>query len=153
MSKWDKYGEKFLELRMKGMSYRRIAEEIAVSVTTLKAWGVKWNSEIKALAASRFGVFVDEYLIDIRSRLELRGQQIERLRDELEKRDLSDIETGELLRLFIRYVESAQKDAAPLRVEINSTMENYERILLKVAEVEVEDPRLPSPVEPETGKK
>lgn len=36
MSKWSDYGEKFLELRSQGMSYQKIAGEIAVSVTTLK---------------------------------------------------------------------------------------------------------------------
>lgn len=136
MSKWTDYGERFLELRAGGMSYRRITDHVSVSVTTLKAWGVKWQGEIEALAASRLEEFVKAHLLDVENRLKLRGRQLERIGLELETRDLSDMDTAQLLRVYLRYVESVQKDVDPIKVEVNSSMRDYEEIIRRCAKME-----------------
>ncbi len=136
MSKFEQYGEKFLELRSQGMSYRRIADEVAVSVTTLKKWGLEWEDKIQEMGQARLQAFVDQQLMDLESRLRLRGEQILSMQQELAARDLGEMESSLLLRLYLRYLESVQKEVAPLRVEVNSTMQNYEQILLRCAKVE-----------------
>lgn len=135
LSKWGEHGEEFLALRAQGMSYRRIADKLPVSVTTLKAWGQKFRLEIVRLSLGRAEAFVEAHLVDIRNRLELRAEQIQRIRKELGTRDFVDVETGALLRIYVRYLESVQKDVDPLKVEVNSTMQNYEQIILRCARV------------------
>lgn len=135
MSKWSDYGEKFLELRSQGMSYQRIAGEVAVSVTTLKKWGVQWESKIQELRGARLAAFVDQQLVDLESRLRLRGEQILRMRDELAARDLSNLNDSVLMRIYLRYLDAVQKEVQPLKVEVSNPMAAYESILLRCLEL------------------
>lgn len=139
LSKWPEYGDKFLELRSLGVSYRLIASQIPVSVTTLKVWGKKFNADITRLSLGRAAAFAEAHLVEIRNRLELRGEQIQRMRAELCSRDFSDMDTGTLLRHYVKYVDSVQKDVDPVRVEVSSTLQNYEQIMLRCAQVEPDE--------------
>ena len=135
MSKWSDYGEKFLELRSQGMSYQKIAEEVAVSVTTLKKWGIQWDSKVEKLKRDRLAAFVDQQLVDLESRLKLRGEQILRMRDELASRDLSKVNDSVLMRIYLRYLDAVQKEVQPLKVEVSNPMAAYESILLRCLEL------------------
>lgn len=131
MSKFDQHGEKFLELRSLGQSYLRISDQLPVSVTTLKAWGKKHNADLVRLSLGRVEAFVEANLLDVKNRLALRAEQIQRMRSELAARDFSQVDTAALLRYYLKYVDSAEKDVEPLKVEFTSTMESYEQIILK----------------------
>lgn len=133
LSKWSDYGEKFLELRAQGMSYQKIAGEVAVSVTTLKKWGVQWDSKVEELKRDRLAAFVDQQLVDLESRLRLRGEQILRMRDELAARDLSKVNDSVLMRIYLRYLDAVQKEVQPLRVEIANPLADYQRVLMQCA--------------------
>lgn len=133
MSKWDQYGERFMELRSLGSSYHRIASQMDISVTTAKTWGKRFSLEIQQLARARVAKFAEEHLQVLENRLILRSEMIVSMRDELLTRDLSDIDTATLLKVYLRYLDSAQKEVQPLRVEVNSNMLAYEKIMLKCA--------------------
>lgn len=137
MSKWTDHGERFLELRGKGISYSRIAKEIPVSVTTLKKWGQEWNDKIQELGRIRLATFVEEQLMTLEKRLELRAEQISRMRDELSSRDLSQLDDATLLRIYLRYVDAASKEVAPLKLElaVSSPLATYERVLIQCLEL------------------
>lgn len=139
MSKWAQHGEFFLELRSQGQSYRQIADQVPVSVTTLKAWGKKFGADLVKLALGRVEAFVEAHLLDVENRLALRGEQIQRMRSELATRDFTQVDTGTLLRHYVRYVESVQKDVDPVKVEFTSTMESYEQIILRCGKLVDED--------------
>lgn len=139
MGKWDQHGEKFLELRSQGQSYRRIADQMPVSVTTLKSWGKKFNADLVKLSLGRVEAFVEANLLDVQSRLALRAEQIQRMRLELAARDFTQVDTAALIRHYIKYVDSVQKDVEPVRVEFTSTMESYEQIILKCGRLVDED--------------
>jgi len=135
LRKWPVHGEKFLELRSQGLSYQAISLEIPVSVTTLKAWGRDHGAEVARLSLGRAEAFVEANLLDVQSRLKLRGEMLQKMRTELASRDFSKMETPALLRHYLRFVDSVQKDVEPVRVEVTSTMQNYEQILLRCARV------------------
>lgn len=137
MSKWNEYGERFLELRGKGISYSRIAKEIPVSVTTLKKWGREWSDKIQELGRVRLAKFVEEQLMTLEKRLELRAEQISRMRDELAARDLSQLDDGTLLRIYLRYVDAASKEVAPMKLEleVSNPLAAYERVLIQCLEL------------------
>jgi hypothetical protein len=138
VSKFAEYGERFLELRCQGFSYKTISKRIPVSETTLKKWGLEWADRLRELGDERLKLFVDQQLVELESRLRLRGEQILKLQRILDERDFEKLDDGQLLRLYLKYIDSVQKDVAPMRVEVSSTMENYSRILAEVVE-EVEE--------------
>ncbi len=135
MPKWTDHGERFLELRGKGISYSRIAKEIPVSVTTLKKWGREWNDKIQEIGRIRLATFVEEQLMTLEKRLELRAEQISRMRDELSSRDLSQLDDATLLRIYLRYVDAASKEVAPLKVEVTNPLATYENVLMQCLEL------------------
>ncbi len=137
LAKWDEYGERFLELRGKGVSYSRIAKEIPVSVTTLKKWGQDWLDKIQEIGRVRIATFVQEELITLEKRLELRAEQIQRMRDELATRDLSQLDDATLLRIYLRYLDAVGKEVAPLKlkVEVSNPLATYENVLFKILQV------------------
>lgn len=135
LSKWSEYGEKFLGLRSQGMSYRRIADEVAVSVTTLKKWGQQQDTRIQELSSARLATFVETQLMDLESRLKLRGEQILRIRDELAGRDLSKLDDSVLMRIYLRYLDAVQKEVQPLKVELTNPIAAYENVLIQCLEL------------------
>lgn len=142
MSKWDDHGQEFLRLRAEGRSYAKISRILPVSATTLKKWGIKWQVKIQELRAAHVATFVQEHLMELEHRLELRAEQISRMRDELANRDLGQLSTQELLRLELRYLDAAQKEVAPVKVEVSNPLAAYERVLVQCL-------HLPSGTEPE----
>ena len=137
MAKWDEYGEKFLELRAKGVSYAKISDEIPVSVTTLKKWSQDWRDKIRELSRARIEAFVEEQLVALEHRLQLRAEQIMRMRDALDGQDLSKLAPETLLQIYLRYVDAAGKDAAPqkVEVEVSNPLAAYERVLVQCLEL------------------
>lgn len=133
MSKWDQYGDRFMELRSLGSSYHKIASQLDISITTAKTWGKKFTLEIQQLARVRVAKFAEEHLQVLESRMILRSEMIVSMRDELLTRDLSEIDTPTLLRIYLKHLDSAQKEVQPLRVEVNTSMLAYEKIMLKCA--------------------
>jgi len=131
MSKWDEHGQEFLRLRAEGRSYAKIAGILPVSVTTCKKWGLKWQPKIEEMRAAHVSGFLKGHLMELEHRLKLRAEQISRLRDELADRDLGELSTQELLRLELRYLDAAQKEVAPLKVEVSNPLATYENILVQ----------------------
>jgi len=85
--------QKFLELRAQGKSLRAIEKEIGTGRQTLATWEHECKGELKNMQAIEFEALREEYSLTTRARLELLGGQLRRMREELEKRDLSDIPT------------------------------------------------------------
>jgi hypothetical protein len=106
-----------------------------VSVTSLKKWGREWNEKIQELGRVRLATFVDEQLMTMEKRLELRAEQIQRMRDELSARDLSQLDDATLLRIYLRYVDAAGKEIDPVKVEVVNPLATYERVLVQCLEV------------------
>lgn len=135
MAKWDDYGIRFLELRTGGKSYEKISKLIPVSVTTLKRWGGMLSVQIQELKDLRVSAFVQENVLVQERRLELVGEQVARMQDELADRDLREMTVEQLLRLYLRYLDGIRKEVEPVRVEVSNTVVNYENILEKILAV------------------
>jgi hypothetical protein len=95
--------QKFLELRAQGKSFRAIEIEIGTSRGTLAKWEQEYREELTNLKAIERDAMREKYLLTNQAQLELLGTQFTRLKEELEKRDLSDIPTPKLLELVLKY--------------------------------------------------
>jgi transposase len=130
---------RFIEMRAEGLSYRTIAEELGVSRATLVNWNREFADEIATVRAEGAAALHAKYLMMKEHRLQVFGEQLERIRDELRRRDLRDVGTAELLRLFLRCYRALSMEAEPKRLQVavglEAGMDRWEAIVEKVGVV------------------
>jgi transposase len=96
----DETKEQFIELRAKGLSFDNIAKELGVSKQTLINWSKELSLEVSNIKAIQLEALQEKYYILKEKRIELFGEKLKAINDELSKRDLSDIPTERLLDLL-----------------------------------------------------
>ena len=106
--------EQFLVLRAEGKTYDQIAQQMNASKRTLIEWGKELKSQIEDLRALRLEVLQEKYYILKEKRIELFGQNLQSLIDELSRRRLDRIPTAKLFDLVIKYASALKKDEQPL---------------------------------------
>ena len=94
--------ERFVELRAQGLSFSKIAEKLKVSKQTLINWSKDLQNDIANLREIELDDLRDQHNMSETTRIELIGGQLARIKEELAKRDLSDVPTATLLNLFIK---------------------------------------------------
>lgn len=135
MSRWAECGHEFMTLRSMGMSYARIAEKLGVSKTTLLKWGKEHEERLAEMGAKRLAAFLEQHLMDLESRLRLRGEQIRRMETELAARDFTELDIARLLRLYNQYLEGFRREVQIVKVEVTNPLAAYERILMQILEL------------------
>jgi hypothetical protein len=103
--------EKFLELRAKGWSFGRIAQELKTSKQTLITWSKELETEIANLKAIEIEALQEKFYMRKAQRIELFGEMRQAIKDELDKRDLSKLPTHMLFDLFIKYSNVLNNEA------------------------------------------
>ena len=104
ISKNDKK-ERFIELRAKEYSFDYIAKELRTSKPTLIVWSKELKVDISNLRELSRDSLREQFAISRKHRLKLLSNQLNRLQEELSKRDLGDVTTPQLLAMTIK-VES-----------------------------------------------
>ena len=107
----SKKQKQFIEMRAKGISYQKIANEIGVPNSTLINWGKKFSMEISNAHALELEVLQDEFYLLKERRIKLFGEKLKTISEEIEKRDLSDINTEKLFDLFFKMYKLLEKEA------------------------------------------
>jgi transcriptional regulator with XRE-family HTH domain len=108
--------QKFLELRAQGKSLRAIESEIGTNRGTLAKWEREYGDELRNLKAIEHDAMREKYFLTNQAQLELLGTQFTRLKEELEKRDLSDIPTPKLFELVLKYSTRLTEDFPAQRI-------------------------------------
>jgi len=101
---------RYIELRAQGMSYDKIARELEVSKQTLINWSKEFAIEIANLKAIELESLQERYYLTKSKRIEFLGKKLAAVQDELENRDLKDIQTDKLFDLFIKYTNALKKE-------------------------------------------
>jgi len=111
----DKAVQRFIELRVQGWVFTRIAAELKVPKSTLIDWSRRHQHTIANLTAIERENRLGEFLASSEGRMQKLGTQLRAAEIELAKRDLTTLSTGRLL----TYVEGLQrrllKEAGPMR--------------------------------------
>ncbi|HOD08588.1 MAG TPA: helix-turn-helix domain-containing protein [Myxococcota bacterium] len=102
--------ERFVELRAEGRSYADIAAALGVSKPTLIAWGRELRKEVANARTLRLDALFEQYAIAKAKRIEVFGKRLEAILTELDKRDLSDVATGQLLKLALDYLSKMKAE-------------------------------------------
>lgn len=140
--------ERFIELRAQGKTYKALAKTLGVCEQTLVNWNREFSDEIARLKAVEFGALYEKFFMLKAHRIQVFGEQLARIREEVSRRDLSSISTGELLRLLVRFYTALRSEVEPQRVELSggvelgaaAAMKRWEEIMAEITEYkEVED--------------
>ena len=98
--------EMFIEMRARGNSFDRIAKTINVSKSTLIAWSKQYKLDLQNYKNIKADALLDKYKMTKQHQLESLGEQLEKIRNEIKKRDLSDIPTSKLLDMEVKVLET-----------------------------------------------
>jgi transposase len=126
MTKVTKLDQKaqFIELRAKEVPYEKIAQELEVSKPTLIKWGRELETEISNRRTLELELLQEKYFVSKTKRIELYGEQLNRLNEELVKRDLSEIPTEKLYDMTMKTVASLKQEEVEIRLKEKGTFDD-----------------------------
>jgi IS30 family transposase len=101
--------ERFIELRAKSWSFDKIAKELGKAKQTLIDWSKELQDEIANRKALELEALYESYYLMKENRLQTFGDMLTKIKEEIERRDLSDVPTDKLLELLLKY-DSQVKD-------------------------------------------
>jgi transposase len=101
MTKTIEQKEEFIQLRAKGLSFDKIAEELEVSKPTLINWQGEFLEEVKEAQFHELDNLLNEYKVHRRKRFEQNCKLLNAVYEELEKRTekLQKLSVTELAKL------------------------------------------------------
>lgn len=94
--------QQFIELRAKDNSFDNIAKKLKVSKGTLTSWSKNFDLEIKNQTSVEMDSLRDKLALTKKHQFESYGEQLSNIREELSKRDLSDIKIEKLIEVEIK---------------------------------------------------
>ncbi len=97
----EKKREKFLELRgVQRKSFDVISKELGVSKQTLINWSVSHSHDLQNIRAAKYENLLKDLKLSRFERVKYYAELYNKLRDELDKRDLNNIATVKLYNLL-----------------------------------------------------
>jgi len=104
-------------------------------------WERKYEIELETLRDQELDVMLEHLRMGKRHRIGRFAQVLQRLDDELEKRDLSQVKTEQLLRLNARYLELLRLELEPqeLHVDVEGPLDGYLKIIEKCGMIVSDD--------------
>lgn len=109
--------DQFVELRAKGNSYDRIAKTLGVSKATLIKWSQDLSLEINNERNVAMDAIYEKHKLAKQHQMEMLGIQLGKVREELEKRDLSEVSTDKLVAMQLKLLDAINSNG----VNINFT--------------------------------
>lgn len=129
--------EKFIELRAKGWTFDKIAKELHKRKATLIDWSKELESEIANRKAIELELLYEKHYLLKEQRIEILGNLLNKIINEIENRNLKDIPTNKLFDLFLKYNKEIKEEMIePVyksTMEIENERQSYE--LLKTLTV------------------
>ena len=111
----DKTVQRFIDLRVQGWSFARLAAELNVSKPTLIAWSRKHQHTIANLAAIEREERLNQLLATSEERLRQLAEQLRAAEFELARRDLTTLSTGRLLSHLESLRRQVRREAGPMQ--------------------------------------
>ena len=107
---------RFIELRGKGMSFQKIAEEIGVSKPTLIKWNGEFLEQVKEAQYMELENLVEQYGLFRKKRFEVYCKALNSALNEFQERaetgELKNVPTDKLLNLVEQLEKRIERDAS-----------------------------------------
>ena len=124
---------KFIELRSKGCSYRKIGKDLNISIGTLTNWDKELSEEIGTLKALQLEELYSKYYMQKEARIEQFGETLEQINGELDNRDFEDIGTDKLLDFKLKFLQALKEEYVSTEVSKVSTNMNATEIMQELS--------------------
>jgi hypothetical protein len=111
----EKIVQRFIDLRVQGWSFARLATELKVSKPTLIAWSRKHQHTIANLVAIEREERLNQILATTEERLSQLGAELRTAEAELAKRDIATLSTGRLLSHVESLRRQVRRQAGPVQ--------------------------------------
>jgi hypothetical protein len=116
--------DRFIELRAKGVPYDQIVKDIGVSKPTLIKWGREMELEISNRKALELEVIQEKYYVSKVKRIELFGEELKRINEEITKREYSEMALKELLDMKVKIIASLKQEETEIYLSEQGTFED-----------------------------
>jgi len=118
MSKTLDDKQQFVELRARGYSFSKIADELSISKPTLIGWSQEeqTNKDIQNQRTLAIDELQEKYIMTKRHRIAVFGEVLNRAKAELDGRDLSTLSTDKLIALVIKLSDTLKQDETELEL-------------------------------------
>ena len=128
MSKTLDERQQFIELRAKGYSFQKISDELDISKPTLIEWSKDSNTnrDIQNQRTLAVDVLQMRYAITRRHRIALFGEFLEKAKQELNQRDMTDIPTDRLITMVIELSDTLKADETELELLGDVELQSWE---------------------------
>ena len=103
----------FIQERANGKSFKEIATELNLPVETLIIWAKTSKYDIGNQKAIEMDELSNKFRITKRRRIELIGNILTKMQDELDTRDYKDVPTEKLFDYLLKYSAELNKEYAP----------------------------------------
>lgn len=124
--------EKFILLRAKGYSFDRIARELGKNKQTLVNWSREFEEEIANLKSMEIEALNERFFISKQHKIEVFGELLNKIKAEIEERDLQEVPTDKLMELFLKYYTLIESERIEPKFksscEINETKSDKEAL-------------------------
>ena len=124
---------KFIELRAKGHSFDKIAQEIKTSKPTILKWQKEFISKISEAKFLHFESLAEQSLVMKQQRLEYLSGLYQKLKQELESRDFSKVSTDKLIEIYFKTENRLLDEFETVKHTTSETLPdefNYDDLLL-----------------------
>jgi len=125
--------ERFIELRAKGWSFDKIAKETGKAKQTLIDWSKELQDEIANRKALELEALYESYYLLKENRLQTFGAMLTKIKEEVGRRNLSDVPTDKLLELLLKYNAQIKEEIVEptYKTSIEITEERLDKELLE----------------------
>jgi hypothetical protein len=113
--------QKFVELRVQGWSFVRIAAELGVAKSTLTEWSRKFRFEIHNRRALVLDDLQDRVLGTVQARVDGLADKLAKVENELRQRGLAEVSTTQLYSLAASLRRQIERQTAPVRLVTPTT--------------------------------
>jgi hypothetical protein len=119
--------ERFIELRASGMTLAKAAHELDIVYNTAVNWEKDLKEEIEAANAIKMEELLEKYRMTKKTRIELFGERLLAIEEELAKRDLTNVPTHKLFEMMIRCTKALEAEAYEPQFLTKEDIENRKR--------------------------
>jgi hypothetical protein len=102
--------DKFIEMRAEARTLAKIAKELVISRNTATKWDRDLQDDIKAASAFNTEEMMEKYRMTKKKRIEMYGEKLLAMEDELSRRDFADISTPKLCEMIIKYSKALEAE-------------------------------------------
>ena len=108
--------QKFIDLRVQGWSFVRIAAELGVAKSTLTEWSRKFRFEINNRRALELDDLLDRSLGTVQARVTGLSEKLAWIENELRQRSLTEVSTPQLYSIAASLRRQIERETGPIRL-------------------------------------